>query len=173
MQAIVDPTANSSLEASLWWAVVLLLTVIGVAPEWTYFKLRRYYRPTDTEKLMEMDVVHRRYAQSKFELRNFVEKRVGQLPENTGDSRAAALAPSTQGLGDSKTSQNIGWASGSGMVSHHIKHGVSKSSSVLRVGALQEHTSEASSRSNFDHALHGSVQFANPRQITGTSFFFV
>ncbi|KAI9219490.1 hypothetical protein BC828DRAFT_386043 [Blastocladiella britannica] len=85
-------------EVGLWWAVVLLNVSFGVAPEWAFYKLRRYYRPSDAEKLRELDMLRDRYAAAKRKLTPYVD---GQLDSCSVAGGAAATAGASGAVGQS------------------------------------------------------------------------
>ncbi|KAI9159401.1 drs2 neo1 protein [Blastocladiella emersonii ATCC 22665] len=99
-------------EAGLWWAVVLLATTMGVAPEWTFYKLRRYYRPTDVEKLRELDHLRRRAAEQRRVLAPLVEP----IPMS---ATAAQAVVAGAGAGASVTPAGL---EGGGTHPHHSHH---------------------------------------------------
>ncbi|KNE63375.1 phospholipid-translocating P-type ATPase, flippase [Allomyces macrogynus ATCC 38327] len=101
-----DPSGSGgSGGAALWWATVILITVLGVAPEWAFYKLRRYYRPTDAEKLMEMDVVRTRYEAERRKLAHLVEDAAGDAPAVAGTAMLQQHTAAMRALrGDDSTS---------------------------------------------------------------------
>ncbi|KAL7750772.1 drs2 neo1 protein [Sorochytrium milnesiophthora] len=52
-----SPTASRSgdNEACLWWAIVVMITMLGVGPEWLSRRIRSYVWPTDVDKLTVRD----------------------------------------------------------------------------------------------------------------------
>ncbi|ORZ37390.1 hypothetical protein BCR44DRAFT_1431056 [Catenaria anguillulae PL171] len=98
ISSIVNRSPN---EASLWWAVVGLATTLGVAPEWAFYKIRRYYFPTDAEKLRELDVLRERHAEQRKRLAHLVDEDPGGRPgssPNGKSGREASLKPKRRSL---------------------------------------------------------------------------